>query len=107
MLSLDRLTLFEHRNEDRWNTVIFLWAGLVPVADVESFIQQCIEVEIWNLAYGIVYDRYDRFPKEIRRDFIMRISPHLGYICHEYITRNTFIRFVRSPFTNLRSMVWS
>ncbi len=70
---IDRLTLFEHRNDDRWNTVIFLWAGLAPVADVESFIQQCIEVEIWDLGYGILYDQYDRFSKEIRRNFIMKI----------------------------------
>jgi hypothetical protein len=70
---IDRLTLFEHRNDDRWNTVIFLWAGLAPVADVESFIQQCIEVEIWDLAYGILYDQYDRFAKKIRCDLIMKI----------------------------------
>lgn len=70
---IDRFTLFEHRDDDRWNTVIFLWAGLAPVADVESFIQQCIEVEIWGLAFGIIHDQYERFPKEIKRDFIMKI----------------------------------
>jgi NACHT domain len=82
---IDRLTLFEHRNDDRWNTVIFLWSGLAPVSDVESFIQQCIEVEIWDLAYGILSDQYERFSKEVRRNFIMKIlldNPNLEKYRH-------------------------
>jgi len=64
---IDRFCLFEHRDDDRWNTVTFLWAGLAPVADVESFIKVCIEAENWALGYGILDDQYDRIPIDIRR----------------------------------------
>lgn len=96
---IDRLTLFEHRNDDRWNTVIFLWAGLAPVADVESFIQQCIEVEIWDLAYGILYDQHERFSKEIRRDFIMKILLDQPDI-EKYMTTVSYGRLYKKDFGN-------
>ena len=70
---IDRLCLFEHRNDDKWNTVIFLWAGLAPIVDVESFIEQCIEIQLWDLAYGIIYDQYDRFSGELLRIFLLKI----------------------------------
>ena len=70
---IDRLCLFEHRNDDKWNTVIFLWAGLAPIVDVESFIEQCIEIQQWDLAYGIIYDQYDRFSGELLRIFLLKI----------------------------------
>ena len=40
---IDRLYLFENRDNDRWNTVTFLWAGLTPVMDLEVFIQACMD----------------------------------------------------------------
>ena len=70
---IDRFLLFEHRDDDRWNTVTFLWAGLAPIADVEDFIQICIEAESWELAYGILYDMYERIPKNIRRSLILKL----------------------------------
>ncbi len=69
---IDRFCLFEHRNDDRWNTVIFLWAGLAPVVDVEAFIEECIETKHWELAYGILYDQYDRIPIDIRRQLLLQ-----------------------------------
>jgi hypothetical protein len=70
---IDRLCLFEHRNDDKWNTVIFLWAGLAPIVDVESLIEQCIEIQQWDLAYGIIHDQYDRFSAESVRMFLLKI----------------------------------
>ncbi len=72
---IDRFSLFEHRGDDRWNTVTFLWAGLAPIADVEDFIEQCITAGKWDLAYGILDDQYDRLPTEIRRNFLLRQIP--------------------------------
>jgi len=68
---IDRLCLFKHRNDDRWNTVTFLWAGLAPVADVETFIEECIEAKNWALAYGILFDQYERIPKSICRKLLL------------------------------------
>lgn len=71
---IDRFCLFEQRDNDRWNTVIFLWAGLAPLADVESFIDECINTKAWKLAYGILKDQYDRFSIEIRRKLLLGIA---------------------------------
>jgi hypothetical protein len=70
---IDRFALFEHRNDDRWNVVIFLWAGLAPLVEVEAFIKQCDATEDIPLGYGILYDQYDRFPEEVKRRLILRL----------------------------------
>jgi hypothetical protein len=69
---IDRFALFEHRNDDRWNVVIFLWAGLASLMDVEAFIELCDATEDIPLGYGILDDQYDRFPAETKRRFILR-----------------------------------
>lgn len=69
---IDRFCLFEHRNDDRWNTVTFLWAGLAPVTDVEAFIETCIGAKNWSLAYGILADQYVRIPVDIRRQLLLQ-----------------------------------
>lgn len=71
---IDRFCLFEHRDDDRWNTVTFLWAGLASVAEVESFIDECINDEKLDLAYGVLYDQYDRFSAEIRHQLLLAIN---------------------------------
>jgi NACHT domain len=70
---IDRFRLFEYRDNDRWNTVTFLWAGLAPIADVESFIDACAEAGAWKLACGILFDQYERIPLEIRRRLLLKI----------------------------------
>lgn len=70
---IDRFCLFEHRDDDRWNTVTFLWSGLAPLADVEAFIDECINIRAWDLAYGILKDQYDRFTIAIRRKLLLKI----------------------------------
>jgi hypothetical protein len=64
---IDRFNLFEHRHEDRWNTVTFLWSGLAPAADVEAFVDACQEAANTALAYGILLDQYERINKSKRR----------------------------------------
>lgn len=70
---IDRFALFEHRADDRWNVIIFLWAGLASLVDVEAFIEQCEGVENIPLGYGILDDQYDRFPPDSKRRLILRL----------------------------------
>lgn len=70
---IDRFNLFEHRNDDRWNTVMFLWAGLAPVTDVEAFIDECEEGAHTRLAYGLLLDQYDRITKTKRRELLVAL----------------------------------
>ena len=76
---IDRFRLFEHRDDDRWNTVTFLWAGLAPIADVEAFVEGCLEAGSWSLAYGIMLDQYNRIPIDIRRKFLLQSSNLQNY----------------------------
>ena len=69
---IDRFWLFEHRDDDRWNTVTFLWAGLAPMADVESFIEACMDAHSWALGYGVLADQYERIPRQTRRRLLLR-----------------------------------
>lgn len=69
---IDRFRLFEHRDDDRWITVLFLWAGLASTSDVESFIEACIKVKDFGLAYGVLDDQYDRIPKRVRRQLLLQ-----------------------------------
>ena len=61
---IDRLCLFEHRQDDRWNTVTFLWAGLAPVTDLESFIDACLAAGELPLAFGLLFDQLVRIPRD-------------------------------------------
>jgi hypothetical protein len=70
---IDRLCLFKNRDDDRWNTITFLWAGLAPFVDVESFVEECIKIRKWDLAYGILYDQYEKFPLEARKNLLLEI----------------------------------
>ncbi|WP_374088262.1 NACHT domain-containing NTPase [Methylomicrobium lacus] len=57
---VDRLRLFRERHHDRWNTVLFFWAGLTAPGDLQSYIEQVIdepEVEDFVLAISLIYDQ--------------------------------------------------
>jgi len=69
----DRFLLFEHRDDDRWNTVTFLWAGLAPIADIESFIDASIDANNVALSAGLFLDQFERIPTEIARKLILKI----------------------------------
>jgi len=57
---IDRYRLLNHIDDDRWNVVIFLWAGLSPAIDVTSFIEYSIDKKNLGLGFGILLDQYDR-----------------------------------------------
>ena len=57
---VDRLRLFKERHHDRWNTVLFFWAGLTTPGDLHSFIEQVIdepEDADFVLAMSLIYDQ--------------------------------------------------
>jgi len=71
---MDRFRLHEHCNNDRWNTVIFLWASLAPTADVEFFLDECKNAGDWELAYGLLAYQYDKIPRETRRRLLLDLT---------------------------------
>lgn len=70
-VKIDRFCLFENRKNDRWNTVMFLWAGLAPTSDVQSFIEQCLKMNECKLSYGILFDQYVRLSPDFCRKFVL------------------------------------
>lgn len=109
---IDRFCLFEHRDDDRWNTVTFLWAGLASIADVESFISQCMDAQVLDLACGVLYDQYNKFPTEIRRQLLLKVIGIRHKLSYEdvawagYLYKNTDAQLAIPSFT-LRSIVSS
>jgi len=106
---IDRLCLFEHRNDDRWNTVTFLWAGLAPVADLESFIRACVGAREWPLAYGVLYDQWGRIPRETRQQSLLAVSfeglPIEERSRHSYVVDGPVEHIdIRVPAFELRSL---
>ena len=70
------MMLHDHRHDDRWNTVLFFWAGLAPAADVENFVRRCMGQDDWNdvlLAVGLAYDQSEQVPPEIPRELVERM----------------------------------
>ena len=53
----DRKLIEKNSSTDRWNTVLFLWAGLAPIKDVQEFVEEMISQENYRLASGILLDR--------------------------------------------------
>lgn len=73
---IDRMRLFKDRNDDRWNTVLFFWAGLTTLADLRDFIDRSLEVlgpGDWELAWGLLYDQLERLPTEWARRAVIRL----------------------------------
>ncbi|MBU1936868.1 NACHT domain-containing protein [bacterium] len=57
---LDRLRLFKERHNDRWNAVLFFWAGLAAPGDLRSFIEQVVaqlKDKDFLLALSLMYDQ--------------------------------------------------
>jgi hypothetical protein len=64
---LDRLLLFKERHQDRWNSILFFWAGLAPQVDLQGFIEQLkssSEFDDFLLACGLLYDQSERIDIE-------------------------------------------
>lgn len=79
---LDRMWLYEHRDDDRWNGVTFLWAGLATVAELVGFVEECLNAGAWELGYGLLYDQYERIGMDARRALILKsaewVAPSLS-----------------------------
>jgi len=108
---IDRFKLFEKRNDDRWNTVTFLWAGLAPVSDVESFIDACIQTNALALAYGMLLDQYDRFTLESRHRFLRPLIEGRSVPCLDMSSKtwelprpNSVAFSLPVPFCSLRGI---
>jgi hypothetical protein len=108
---IDRLYLFENRDDDRWNTVTFLWSGLAPVADLESFIGACLQIQAFALGIGILDDQYDRILPETRRRLLLATltaepSPELDTRSSWVISHGSKIRArnLRIPSFRLRGL---
>jgi hypothetical protein len=85
---VDRFCLFENRNNDRWNTILFLWAGHAPVPDVINFINECLNRNEIPLAYGIIYDQHKRISQEYRLDYATKIFEYVKRLNTSNITRD-------------------
>ncbi|NRT87285.1 NACHT domain-containing protein [Clostridium beijerinckii] len=89
-MKVDRFCLFENRENDRWNSVIFLWSGIAPVYDVESFIEQCIKMDDCELGYGILLDQYVRLSPEfcykiiLGEKYISKINTACDFGCDSF-----------------------
>jgi adenylate kinase family enzyme len=112
--SIDRLTLLSHREDDRWKTVIFLWAGLASEHDLISFIEACIVENGWTLAYGLLYDQYEKISPRDRKqllidslnDFNIELGKNSGgfycYACPRNLFNENALQF---PDLDLESLV--
>jgi NACHT domain len=73
---VDRMRLFKERHSDRWLTVLFFWAGLTGLADLEDFIDRSLEVPgqaDFELVYGLIYDQISRFPVDWAKKAVLRL----------------------------------
>jgi len=112
---LDRMTLWEHRHDDRWNTVLFLWAGLAPVREVESFVEECLRLGSrpeFALGIGILYDQHDRLqPTGLPRKALEAVCGVEEEFLRETLVCSYFtggpggLMEIRVPFFRLRGLV--
>src|ERR1051325_5085051 len=75
---LDRLRLFAERYNDRWNNVLFFWAGLTAPGDLQSFIEQVSNESSANdfiLALSLFYDQLQphRLTEPWRTEQLLRL----------------------------------
>ncbi|MBJ6134646.1 NACHT domain-containing protein [Ochrobactrum sp. Q0168] len=54
---MDRFTLDQHCLSDRWNTVVFLWAGIAAKLDVQNFIENRRSLGDIAVAGGLLLER--------------------------------------------------
>jgi adenylate kinase family enzyme len=92
---IDRAYLYTHRGDDQWNTVIYLWAGLAPNTDVETFIEWCINDNDFPLGFGILNDQLEKFTKKQCHSFM-----HMKYKeLNKKMDLKTYHWYVPGPIT--------
>ncbi len=75
--TLNSLWLFQRRHEDRWRGVLYFWAGLTAIKDLQTFIELIGEnpsVRDVLLELGLLYDQLDRLPKTWLRGLVLRVN---------------------------------
>lgn len=68
---IDRLMLFRKRHDDRWNSVLFFWAGYTTGGELRNFIDDLIsagDADDLSLAAGLILDQKDSV--RLARDWI-------------------------------------
>lgn len=73
---LDRMWLYAKRDEDRANTIFFLWAGLVPMADLEFVVEQLLDGPMDDklLGFGLCLDQFSRLSASFRRKIALVLA---------------------------------
>jgi hypothetical protein len=73
---LDRMWLYQRRHEDRLNTTLFLWAGLVPASDLESTIWMLLKGSDDDrlLGLGLAYDQFQRLDNACYRGMAIALA---------------------------------
>jgi hypothetical protein len=123
---LDRFRLFAERHNDRWNNVLFFWAGLTAPGDLQSFIEQVLaksKPAESVLALSVIYDQLQPHrltepwrTKQVlalfRRDFGTPDSAEIVFICSPAPQRmstevDAIFTELRLPErTDLREALW-
>lgn len=75
--TLNSLWLFQRRHEDRWRGVLYFWAGLTAINDLQTFIELIGEhpnARETLLELALLYDQLDRLPKVWSRSRLLLIN---------------------------------
>ncbi|HJT27871.1 MAG TPA: NACHT domain-containing protein [Pyrinomonadaceae bacterium] len=123
---LDRLHLFAERHNDRWNNVLFFWAGLTTPGDLHSFIEQVVakpKAVDAILGLSLIYDqlqphrltepwRTKQLLKLFQRNFRTADAGNGAFVCGPLppdvkFRVETFVARLRLPeSTTLRTVLW-
>jgi hypothetical protein len=75
--TLNSLWLLQRRHEDRWRGVLYFWAGLTAIKDLQTFIQligEHLADSDMLLELALLYDQLDRLPKAWLRERVLRLN---------------------------------
>lgn len=73
---IDRMRIFKERHNDRWNTILFFWAGLTGVGDLQDFVDSSLDVSgdaDFKLVFGLLYDQIERLPINWTRGVVIQL----------------------------------
>ncbi len=60
---IDRMRLYRERYNDRWNVVVFLWAGLASTTEFEALVDDVAKEDTgdaWELVLGLMDDQMEK-----------------------------------------------
>ena len=72
---LDRMFLFEHRRDDGWKVILFLWASLTRTGELIEMIEACLKAEDVYWALGLCNDQKTELDVEyIKSKFLQALK---------------------------------